>query len=292
MRIAGRTAIITGASSGIGRATAIELANKGANVVLASRSRDKLEALADDIGGNHQALVVPADVTERLSVEALVRRAVEEYDSVDILVNNAGMGLYAPITGGSLENMHKLFNVNYFGAIHCMQAVVPYMLSQGRGHIVNVSSVAGKVSPPYMGTYAATKHALVAASDALRAELSGTGVNVTTIYPGLTQTSFTEAMLQEVEAPSIPPVVRWVDSETVARRIAQAIRWNLRDVYVSPEDVAAVGLSTIAPHLVDWGMRMFMRPRSRPLDDIELPPFESTDEAASSAGDEPPAETA
>lgn len=292
MRIAGRTAIVTGASSGIGRATAIELANKGANVVLAARSRDKLEALADEMGGSaHQTLVVPADVTERFSVEALVRRTVEEYDAVDILVNNAGMGLYAPITGGSLENMRRLFDVNYFGAIHCMQAVVPYMLSQGGGHIVNVASVAGKISPPYMGTYAATKHALVAASDALRAELAGTGVNVTTIYPGLTQTSFTEAMLQEVEVPSIPPIVRWVDASTVARRIAQAIRWNLRDVYVSPEDVAAVGLNAIAPQVMDFGMRMFMRPSRRPIDDIKLPPYDATDEAAgSSAGDEPPSE--
>lgn len=293
MRVAGRTAIVTGASSGIGRATAIELAGKGANVVLASRNREKLEALADDIGGSpHQVLVAPADVTERFSVEALVRRTVEEYDAVDILVNNAGMGLYAPITGGSLENMRRLFDVNYFGAIHCMQAVVPYMVSQGRGHIVNVSSVAGKVSPLYMGTYAATKHALVAASDALRAELSGTGVNVTTIYPGLTQTSFTEAMLQEVEVPNIPPFVRWVDSSTVARRIAQAIRWNLRDVYVSPEDVAAVGLNTIAPQIVDFGMRMFMRPRSRPIDDIKLPRLDAADEEAESADAEPPSESA
>lgn len=293
MRIAGRTAIVTGASSGIGRATAFELAEKGANVVLAARSRDKLEAIADQIGGSsHQTLVVTTDVTDRLAVEALVRRTIEEYDAVDILVNNAGIGLYAPIAGGSLENMRRIFDVNFFGAVHCMQAVVPYMVSQRRGHIVNVSSVAGKISPPYLGAYAATKHALVAASDALRAELAGAGVHVSTIYPGLTQSSFTEAMLQEVEAPHIPPIVRFVDASVVARRIAQAIRWQVRDIYVSPEDVAAVSINTIAPHLTDLGMRLFMRTQDVPPMDIRLPQIAAPADEAEAADAEPNSDSA
>jgi short-subunit dehydrogenase len=293
MRIAGRTAIVTGASSGIGRATAFELAEKGANVVLASRSREKLEAVADEIGGSsRQTLVIPTDVTDRFAVEALVRRSIEEYDAVDILVNNAGMGLYAPIAGGSLENMRRIFDVNFFGAVHCMQAVVPYMVSERRGHIVNVSSVAGKISPPYMGAYAATKHALVAASDALRSELSGTGVNVSTIYPGLTQSSFTEAMIQEVEVPHIPPIVRFIDASVVARRIAQAIRWQVRDMYVSPEDIAAVSINTIAPQLADLSMRLFMRPQDVPPLDIRLPQIDASADEPEAADAEPPSDTA
>lgn len=288
MKIAGRTAIVTGASSGIGRATAFELAEKGANVVLAARSRDKLTAIADEIGGSsHQTLVVPTDVTDRFAVEALVRRTVEEYDAVDILVNNAGMGLYAPISGGSLENIRRIFDVNFFGAVHCMQAVAPYMVSQQRGHIVNVSSIAGKMAPPFMGAYAATKHALVAASDAIRTELAGKGVHVSTIYPGLTQSSFTEAMLQEVEVPRIPPIVRFVDSSVVARRIAQAIRWEVRDVYVSPEDIAAVSVNTFAPHLADLGMRLFMRTRDVPRVDIRLPQIEAPADEPEAADAEP-----
>lgn len=293
MRLAGRTAIVTGASSGIGRATALELAEKGANVVLAARRRDKLEALADEIGGSsRQTLVIPTDVTDRLAVEALVRRTVEEYDAVDILVNNAGMGLYAPIAGGSMENMRGIFDVNFFGAVHCMQAVVPYMVSQKRGHIVNVSSVAGKISPPYMGAYAATKHALGAVSDALRSELAGTGVHVSTIYPGLTQSSFTESMLQEVEVPRIPPIVRFVDASVVARRIAQAIRWQVRDIYVSPEDIAAVTVSTIAPHLADLSMRLFMRPQDVPPLDIRLPRIDAPADEPEAADAEPPPDSA
>lgn len=264
MDIAGRTAIITGASSGIGQAVAAEFAGRGANVVLAARSRDKLNRLAADLAPlPGRALVVTTDVTESLSVEALVRKAAEEFGSVDILINNAGVGLFAPIADGDVLNARYLFEVNFWGALHCIQAVTPYMLDQAGGHIVNVSSVAGHVSPPYMGMYAATKHALAAVSDALRVELSRTGVGVSTIYPGLTDTSFTENMLQEVEAPQIPPIARFVGANVVARRIFQAVRWGLRDVYVSPEDVALVMADAALPQLLDWGMGFFMRPGPR-----------------------------
>src|SRR2546422_6660784 len=191
MRIEGCTAIITGASSGIGQAAARELAGQQVNVVLASRSRDKLEALALDLVAlPGRTLVVPTDVADRLAVEALVRKTAEEFGAIDILVNNAGSGLFAPIAGGSIENMHRLFNVNFWGAVHCIQAAVPYMQAQHRGHIVNVSSVAGHLSPPLMGVYSASKFALRAVSDALRVERASAGIGVSTIYPGLTETSF------------------------------------------------------------------------------------------------------
>ncbi|MFQ5471981.1 MAG: SDR family NAD(P)-dependent oxidoreductase [Dehalococcoidia bacterium] len=292
MRIDGRTAIVTGASSGIGRATALALARRHANVVLAARSQEKLAAVADEIRGpSNQVLIVPTDVTDRLSVEALARITVEEFDSVDILVNNAGIGLYAPIAGGNLDNMRRLFEVNYWGAIHCIQAVVPYMLSQHRGHIANVSSVAGKVAPAYMGAYAGTKFALTAASDAVRSELSGTGIHVSTIYPGLTETSFTENMVQEVDIPRIPPIARFVNSTAVANRIVQAIRWNFRDAYVSPEDIGVVGLNAIAPQLVDFGMRTFMRGPQLPVGDIRLPADLDSESGTPAADAEPPGES-
>src|SRR5881296_1658162 len=245
MRIDGKTAIITGASSGIGGAAARELAKGRANLVLASRNRAKLDALAADLASlPARCLVVPTDVTDRFAVEALVRRTAEEFGAIDILVNNAGSGLFAPVADGSIENMHRLFNVNFWGAVHCIQAAVPYMQTQRRGHIVNVSSVAGRIAPPYMGVYSATKFALTAISDALRNEVAGYGIGVSSVFPGLTQTSFTENMLQEVEAPSVPPFAPWVDARTVAGRIVQAVRWGLRDVYISPQDMAAVAFST------------------------------------------------
>jgi short-subunit dehydrogenase len=273
MRIEGSTAIITGASSGIGQATAAEFVENRVNVVLASRNRQKLEALALDlVSYPGRTLVVPTDVTDRLAVEALVRKTVEQFGEIDILVNNAGTGLFAPIAGGNPENQRRLFEVNFWGAVNCIQATVPYMQTQRRGHIVNVASIAAKISPPFMGMYSATKFALSAVSDALRSELAGSGIGVSTVFPGLTGTSFMENMTQEVEVPAIPPVARFVSSEAVARRIAQSIRFGLRDAYISPEDIAVVSLNTIAPQLVDWTMRTFMgRPAPVDAPDIEMP---------------------
>jgi len=276
-RLRDRTVIVTGASSGIGRETAREFARLGANVVLASRNREKLEAIATDIGGT--AIVVPVDVTERLSVAALARRTVEEFGAIDVLVNNAGVGLFAPIADGNLDNARHLFEVNFWGAVACIQAVTPYMTSQRRGHVVNVSSVAGHISPPQMGMYAASKHALAAMSDSLRLELSGDRIGVSTIYPGLTETSFMENMLQEVEAPNIPPIARFAASTTVARRIVQAVRFNLRDAYVSPEDIAAVAADAFVPGLSDWLMKFFIRPGRRPLYDVSFKREVTTEES-------------
>ena len=257
MRLAGRTVIVTGASSGIGRQTVREFAGRRAHVVLASRNRDKLEGLATELADYPgRRLVVPTDVTDRLSVEALIRRTVEEFDSLDVLVNNAGVGLFAPVADGSMDNMHHLFDVNFWGAVNCIQAAVPYMRDQSRGHIVNVASVAGKVATPYMGIYSATKFALTAVSNALRSELAGTGIHVSTVYPGLTETSFQESMLREVELPDPPPYLRTTAPAAVARRIAQAVRWNLRDAYVSLEDLAAVAVYPLAPALADWAVRL------------------------------------
>jgi short-subunit dehydrogenase len=289
MNVNGRVAIVTGASTGIGREVARELASRSATVVLASRNREKLESLAEELAPYPGlTLVVPTDVTDRFAVEALARRTVEVYGAIDILVNNAGSGLFAPIAGGSIDNARKLFEVNFWGAVQSIQATVPYMQAQKRGHIVNVASVAGWIAPPHMGMYAATKFALRAVSDALRVELAGSGVNVSTIFPGLTQTQFTENMVQEVPAPHIPPVVRWATPQTVARRIIQAIRWNVRDVFVSPEDVAAVGFTAFLPYAADWAMRAFIGPQ-RISDDFTLPRDESSAEREDA---EPPAEPA
>ena len=293
MRLEGRTVVVTGASSGIGRQTAREFANRRAHVVLASRNRDKLEALAADLADYPgRRLVVPTDVTDRLAVEALVRRTMEEFDSLDVLVNNAGVGLFASIADGSLDNMHHLLNVNFWGAVHCIQAVVPYMRPQSRGHIVNVASVAGKVAAPYMGIYSATKFALTAISDALRSELAGSGIHVSTVYPGLTDTSFQENMLREVEVPDPPGYLRSAGPAAVARRIVQAVRWNLRDAYVSLEDLAAVAAYPLAPALADWAVRLLwlgpgrsVAPPVRPS-----PPAEEPAEPSAADMSEPPSE--
>ena len=264
MRLAGRTVIITGASSGIGRETAREFSRNRAHVVLAARNHDNLDSLAAELSRYPgRRLVVPTDVTDRLAVEALVRRTVEEFDGLDVLVNNAGVGLFAPIVDGSVDNMHHLFNVNFWGAVHCVQAAVPYMRRQGRGHIVNVASVAGKVAVPYLGLYSATKSALAAVSDALRSELAGSGIHVSTVYPGVTDTSFQENMMRELEVPDPPAYLRSASAAAVGRRIVQAVRWDLRDAYVTLQDFAAVAAHPLAPGLADWAVRRLWLARGR-----------------------------
>lgn len=293
MRIEGRTVIVTGASSGIGRETAREFTRQRAHVVLASRSRDKLDALAAELADYPgRRLVVPTDVTDRLAVEALVRRTVEEFDSVDVLVNNAGVGLIAPIAEGSADNMHHLFNVNFWGAIHCIQATVPYMRDQRRGHIVSVASVAAKIATPYLGAYSATKFALAAVSDALRSELAGTGIHVSTVYPGLTDTSFQENAMREVDVPDPPAYLRSARPSAVARRIVQAVRWDLRDAYVTLEDFAAVATYPLAPALADWAVRVFWLGRRPRVSSQEKPSFAIGEPPEPSAPDmpEPPSE--
>ncbi len=264
MRLRDRTVIVTGASSGIGRETARLFARAGANVVLASRNAERLARVADELRAYRgRSLVVPTDVTDREAVEAMVKTAAEEFGSVDILLNNAGLGLYAPLSDGSMENVRHLFEVNVFGPLNCIRAAAPYMKQQRRGQVINVSSLAGKIAAPYEGAYAATKFALTAISDALRLELFDYGITVITVYPGPVQTSFGENALKEVEPPRASRVVRRIAAVRVAEAIVKAARDERPEVYVTSFDRLAVALKSIWPRFIDWGMRRFyMRRRA------------------------------
>jgi len=258
MRLRDKTVIVTGASSGIGRETAIAFARADAKLVLASRNEAALNELAAEVLPLVQrVLVIPTDVTQRVTVDAMAEQAAQEMGSIDILVNNAGVGLNALLAEGSMTNIRRLFEVNVFGALHCIQAVVPYMRRQGSGQIINVSSVAGKIATPRNGAYAATKFALTAISDALRLELADYGITVTTVYPGVTDTPFMNNVLKEVEVPPIPGIVRGVSARRVANAIVRAARWEKREVYVTVTDRMAVGLKNVSPCVVDWGIRNF-----------------------------------
>ena len=256
MKLRGSAVIVTGASSGIGWETARLFARAGSNVVLAARNEERLQQLARRVERyDGRSLVLPTDVTDRRAVETMAARTIEEFGRIDILVNNAGLGLHALLAEGSMENIHYVFEVNVFGALNCIQAVVPFMKQQRRGQIINVSSIAGKIAAPYEGAYAATKFALTAISDALRLELADYGIRVTTVHPGPIETPLTERALKEVERPPRPRVSGGTPAVRVAEAIVRAARRPQRDVYVTWFERLAVGLKAASPRFVDWGLR-------------------------------------
>ena len=185
----GDVVLITGGSAGIGRALALRLAVRGCRLALAARGADELEAVAQACRQRGaQALAVPTDVAVEAECRAFVEAAVEQWGRVDVLVNNAGISMWARFDElESLESLRRIMDVNYFGAVACAHAALPY-LKRTRGRIVNVASLTGKTGVPTRTGYAASKHAMAGFFDSLRIELAGDGVTVTTVYPGFVAT--------------------------------------------------------------------------------------------------------
>jgi NADP-dependent 3-hydroxy acid dehydrogenase YdfG len=190
--LADKTAVVTGASSGIGEATARLLAKEGCNVVLAARRENRLNALAAELGEG--ALAAPTDVTDPAACAALVARTVERFGALEILINNAGLGLYGSIAEGDPEDWRRMFDVNVLGVLYTTRAAVPQMLRQGAGDVVFISSLAGRRVPRADATvYAATKHAITAVAEGLRMDVHGKGIRVINVEPGLVRTEFPES---------------------------------------------------------------------------------------------------
>lgn len=256
MKLQGKVAVVTGASSGIGEATARALVRAGVRVVVAARSAERLQKLAAELNADAtnepRVLAVPTDVSDRQAVLRMVGQAIGTWGRVDILVSNAGYGMYAPLAEASLDAMRHLMDVNYFGALNCVQAVAPHMKSQHKGTIVLVSSIVGKHINPFQGAYCATKYALFAAADTLRVELAPFGIRVLTSAPGVTRTEFqSNAVRERVEPPSRAGM-RGVGPDRVAASIVRAIRQNgPAEVYATLFDRAYVTFATTFPRFTD-----------------------------------------
>ena len=182
-----KVVVITGASSGLGEATARMLAAQGAKVVLGARRLDRIEALARELGAD-RALALQTDVTDVAQVVRLVDAAVARFGRVDVIVNNAGLMPHSPLERGKVDDWHRTIDVNLKGVLHGIHAVLPHMTARKSGHIINVSSVAGHKVRPGSAVYAATKAAVLMISEGLRQEVKPYNIRTTVISPGAVAT--------------------------------------------------------------------------------------------------------
>jgi short-subunit dehydrogenase len=241
-----KTVIITGASSGIGAAAARTFAAAGARVVLAARSVEALEQLAADLPG--EPLVVPTDISVEAEAHALIERAIAACGQVDILINNAGIGLTGAVASLAPANLERVFTVDVLGPLYAIQAAVPTMRERGSGQIINVSSVLGVYTLPGVGGYAACKAALESLNQALRIELLGSGIAVTIVRPGRTQTPFASKRLGSGRERWKP---RGVSPEAVARALLRAAHREPRVAYVTLGDRLLPFIARLAPALAE-----------------------------------------
>jgi len=186
-----RVALVTGASKGIGRATALRLAQDGANMVIAATSNDLLEKVKGELEGlGAESIAVRCDVTHLSECEDLVQQALNRFGHIDILVNNAGVGFSGKIVDSDPKEAEQMVKVNILGVYYMTRLVLPSMIEQGRGDIVNIGSVAGLKYSPNFAIYSATKFAVRAFSEALRNEVQQYNIRVTLVHPGMTKTAF------------------------------------------------------------------------------------------------------
>jgi short-subunit dehydrogenase len=191
MDVSGKVTIITGASEGIGRAAAQCFAEAGAKVVLVARSRDKLEALAEELRAQQRdVFVLPTDIRDCGAVKRMIDQACDHYGRIDILINNAGQSAAGPVASIDVAHFRLIMELNVYGALYAIQAVVPKMRMGGGGVILNISSMVSKLKLPGLGTYAATKAALNLLSATARVELAAENIRVITVFPRTTATDF------------------------------------------------------------------------------------------------------
>lgn len=248
-------AIVTGASSGIGRASAIEIAGPGHRLVLVARRQEELEQTASVCRSRGaECLVVPTDLANPGAGREVVDRALESYGRVDVLVNAAGFAILAPLQNAGEDDLRRMIETNYLGTVSCILAVLPSMLERGAGSIVNVGSITGIMGVARMGGYAATKWAIAGFTESLRNDLHGTGVRVSLVCPGTTQSGFFESA-DRSQIPGADRLVRTLRPEKVARAVARAIRRGNARIIIPWEAALFMRLKEIFPRSAHFLMR-------------------------------------
>jgi NADP-dependent 3-hydroxy acid dehydrogenase YdfG len=224
--IKNKVVVITGASSGLGEATARHLAAKGASVVLGARRADRIQALAEELtAAGHMAKAVATDVTDRDQVKDLVQAAIDTFGRIDVMLNNAGLMPLAPLERLKIDEWDRMIDVNLKGVLYGIAAALPHMQAQKSGHIINVSSVYGHVVDPGAAVYCATKHAVRALSEGLRKEVKPYNIRTTIISPGAVSTELLEHIsekdIQQGTRDFVSKIA--VGPDTFARAVAFAI---------------------------------------------------------------------
>ena len=249
MNFKDKVVLITGASSGIGKESAIEFAKLGANIVLVARRKEKLEQVADELKKfNVIILTCQCDVSNKDQVKEMSKTVLEEFDSVDILVNNAGFAIYGSVSDLTIDEIESQMATNYFGMIYCIKNFLPSMLGKQSGHIVNVASVAASFGLPGIASYCASKFAMLGFSEGLKHELKNTGVGITVVSPIMVRTNFFEHPSFE-KMPKFSPTS--LSSKTVAKAILKAANSPRLEIIVPSIVRGAVWMKNTFPYFIN-----------------------------------------
>ncbi len=268
---AGRVVIITGGSRGLGLLMAHELKKKGARLALLARDREELMRAKEDLDGG-TVLAITCDVGDRGQVQQAVDIVLQHFGRIDVLINNAGVIQVGPLQHMTYGDYHQAMNVHFWGALHCTEAVLPYMRHRRSGRIVNIASAGGLVAVPHLAPYTASKFALVGYSNAVRAEVAKEGICVTTVCPGLMRTGSAinaqmkgrhEAEFAWFAALSSLPFVS-INARRAARKIVAAARRGTPNLTITPQARLVAILERLAPNAFARAMAMSNRMLPRP----------------------------
>ena len=244
---------------GIGEALAGVFAAEGAQVVMSSRNASTLQQARTRVGFPDRTRAIACDVRDRNQILSVVRQTCDQFGKIDVWVNNAGYGLLDSIASMSMDECRRMFDTNLFGAIDSMQAVVPVFKKQGRGTIINVSSLVGHLPVPHLGAYSASKHALNAVSEAARLELESSGIRVLSVCPGRIQTQFGTNTVRGREGRRLGErFQKGIPAERCARSILRGYLHASREVFVPWHAVIIAHLYEMFPAVVEFALRRML----------------------------------